>query len=331
MANVSLPCAAYVRPRMSELSSPSCAQAPRGGERPAAYARPRAGTASQSPAISIVLPVHNGEAFLAAALESILSQSFADFELIAVDDMSSDASPEILAAFSNKDSRVRVITLDTNAKLPGALNAGFARARADWLSWTSDDNLLHPDMFAALLAARDRHPDADVIHAGYRVIDANGVVVGRMPAESAGNLLERNVVGCCFLYRRAVDESLGGYDEALFGAEDYDFWLRAERAGFRFHALEQELYDYRRHDRSLTDRRWYENRRRVERILEREIVLAGDRNRRARAWLALFLGNPHELRLRYLLRALREDPGMVASRPGDLLGWLRRAVAWRIS
>ena len=84
-------------------------------------------------------------------------------------------------------------------------------------------------------------------------------------------------------------------------------------------------------DRSLTDRRWYENRRRVERILEREIVLAGDRNRRARAWLALFLGNPHELRLRSLLRALREDPGMVASRPGDLLGWLRRAVAWRIS
>ena len=124
------------------------------GERPAAHARPRAGTAGESPAISIVLPVHNGEAFLAAALESILSQSFADFELIAVDDMSSDASPEILAAFANKDSRVRVITLDTNAKLPGALNAGFARARADWLSWTSDDNLLHPDMFAALLAAR---------------------------------------------------------------------------------------------------------------------------------------------------------------------------------
>ena len=316
---------------MSDLSSPSCAHVPRGGVRPTAHARPRAGTAGESPAISIVLPVHNGEPFLAAALESILSQSFADFELIAVDDMSSDASPQILAAFAEKDSRVRVITLDTNAKLPGALNAGFARARADWLSWTSDDNLLQPDMLATLLAARDRHPDADIIHAGYRVIDANGKAVGHTPAESARHLLERNVVGCCFLYRRAVDESLGGYDETLFGAEDYDFWLRAARAGFRFHALEQELYDYRRHDHSLTDRRWYENRRKVERVLEREIVLAGDRNRRARAWLALFLGNPHELRLRYLLRALREDPGMVASRPGALLGWLRRAVAWRIS
>lgn len=316
---------------MSDLSSPSCAHVPRGGVRPAAHARPRAGTAGESPAISIVLPVHNGEAFLAAALESILSQSFADFELIAVDDMSSDASPQILAAFANKDSRVRVITLDTNAKLPGALNAGFARARADWLSWTSDDNLLHPDMLATLLAARDRHPDADIIHAGYRVIDANGKAVGHTPSESARHLLERNVVGCCFLYRRAVDESLGGYDETLFGAEDYDFWLRAARAGFRFHALEQELYDYRRHDHSLTDRRWYENRRKVERVLEREIVLAGDRNRRARAWLALFLGNPHELRLRYLLRALREDPGIIATRAGDLFGWLRRAIAWRIS
>ena len=128
-----------------------------------------------------------------------------------------------------------------SVKLPGALNAGFARARADWLSWTSDDNILHPSMLETLLAERERHPGADVLYAGYRLIDAAGQATGEVAALPCDQLIERNVVGCCFLYRREVHEKLGGYDKALFGVEDYDFWLRAARAGFRLQPAQRHI------------------------------------------------------------------------------------------
>ena len=298
---------------------------------------PRQGPACESahlrrtaPAVSMVLPVHNGEAFLAAALDSILAQSIADFELIAVDDCSSDGSPKILADYAMRDARVRLVTLERNATLPGALNAGFARARAAWVSWTSDDNILHPSMLETLLAERERHPEADILYAGYRQIDADGEVIGEVAALPGEQLIERNVVGCCFLYRREVHETLNGYDETLFGVEDYDFWLRAARAGFRLQPIDAQLYDYRRHEHSLTDRRWSAIRAGVEHILEREIELCDERRMRARGWLSLFTGNPYRPSPRFLLNALREHPQIVLTRWRDLLTWAWRALAWRV-
>lgn len=288
------------------------------------------GIGVRAPAVSVILPVHNGEAFLATALESILSQSFADFELIAVDDCSDDSSPEILAAFAARDPRMTAVTLETNAKLPGALNAGFARSQADWLTWTSDDNILHPEMLATLLAARDAHPQADILYAGYQVIDDAGEAVGQVEALAGDQLLERNVVGCCFLYRRKVHDALDGYDESLFGVEDYDFWLRAARAGFVLQPVGKQLYEYRRHERSLTDRRWYEIRDGLARVLEREIALSPDRRLRARGWLALFTGNPYTPNARFFLSALREHPPTVIARWRDVWLWAWRAAAWRL-
>ena len=277
-----------------------------------------------------MLPVHNGEVFLAQAIESILAQTFADFELIAVDDCSRDSSPAILARYAARDSRMRIVTLDRNVRLPGALNAGFAQARADWLTWTSDDNILHPAMLATLAAERDKRPAADVLYAGYRVIDAEGRAIGEVAAESDDHLLERNVVGCCFLYRRAVHEKLGGYDDALFGVEDYDFWLRAARAGFRLQPVDAQLYDYRRHESSLTDRRWHDIRAGVEHVVEREIERTADPNLRARGWLKLFTGNPYRPAFRFLLKALWTRPSVVFARWRDLLSWTWRTLAWRL-
>jgi glycosyltransferase involved in cell wall biosynthesis len=207
-----------------------------------------------SPEISIVLPVHNGARYLEAALDSIFSQSFADFELIAVDDCSTDETPRILADRAAREPRMRVLTNAANRKLPGSLNIGFRAARGRWLTWTSDDNILHPDMLRELLAATQAMPDADIYYANFRIIDAEGNARSLERVSTPDNLIFRNVVGCCFLYRRAVDSANAGYDEELHGAEDYDFWLRAARNGMRFQPIDRELYFYRRHDESLTDR-----------------------------------------------------------------------------
>ena len=177
-------------------------------------------------AVSLVLPVYNGERYLAEALDSIFAQSFTDFELIAVDDCSNDATPRILADYAARHPNMRVIRNAQNAKLPATLNNGFREARGEWFSWTSDDNTLDPDMLARLHEAAEAG-DADIYYADFRFIDADGEVTGSCRAGEPHEIVVGNPIGCCFL--REVDGSLGGYDEALFGVEDYDFWLRAER------------------------------------------------------------------------------------------------------
>src|SRR3546814_7988232 len=99
--------------------------------------------------------------------------------LILVDDASHDGSPAIMAEAAARDPRVRLLHLDTNVGLPAALNHGFAAARGELHSWTSDDNLLRPAMLARLVAALDARPDADIVHAAFLLIDAAGNQIDR--------------------------------------------------------------------------------------------------------------------------------------------------------
>lgn len=282
------------------------------------------------PAVSLVLPVYNGERYLAEALDAILAQSFTDFELIAVDDCSTDTTPAILAEYAARDSRIRVIRNAENRKLPGSLNIGFAAARANWLSWTSDDNIMLPDMLATLIAARDDAPAADILHADYRIIDARGRKQRRIRTGPASNLLMDNTIGCCFLYRREVDVALGGYDEALFGVEDYDFWLRALQAGFAFSHVPQELYLYRRHHGSLTDTRARRIQSMVHDRLLPDIAALPDSPFRARAYTRLATRDSHTFRPGHLLRALRDSPIMVLYEVRQIITWLRMSVSTRL-
>lgn len=283
-----------------------------------------------APAISVVLPVYNGERYLRGALESILGQTFTDFELIAVDDCSSDSSPAILAEYAARDSRMRVVTQPENAKLPAALNAGFREARGRWFTWTSDDNELLPETLAELLAAAEANPDADIVYADFHLIRGDREPGGEVQVGEPEDLIFANTIGCCFLYAREVDERVGGYDESLFGIEDYDFWLRVDAAGFAFHHIHKPLYIYRRHEQSLTDRRARHIRKLGVEVLAPRVAELPEGARRARAWLELATRDPYTLRLRYLWRALCDDPAVVARRWRDVAAWLRAAVRVRI-
>ncbi|MXP10351.1 glycosyltransferase family 2 protein [Pseudoblastomonas halimionae] len=288
------------------------------------------GSPSATPAVSIVLPVHNGERYLREALDSILVQTFTDFELIAVDDCSSDFSPQILADYAARDSRMKVLTLAKNAKLPGALNAGFREARGRWFTWTSDDNLLMPETIARLIDTAQAYADTDVLYADFHLIQDDGEPRGDVTVGEPDDLIFSNTIGCCFLYAREVDETVGGYDEALFGIEDYDFWLRVEAAGFRFHHIHAPLYIYRRHGQSLTDRRARHIRQLAVEVLEPRITALPESPRRARAWLELAMRDPYRVRPRFLWRALVDDPVVVARHWRDLLAWLKSCVRVRI-
>ena len=272
------------------------------------------------PRVSMVMPVHNGARWLAEAIESVLTQDFGDFELILVDDASRDASPAIMADAAARDPRVRLLHLDTNVGLPAALNHGFAVACGELHSWTSDDNLLRPQMLDRLVATLDAKPDADIVHADFMLIDDAGGELGRSRVGPVDRLLYGNNVGACFLYRARVTEALGGYDTALFGVEDYDFWLRAAQR-FAFVALHEDLYLYRKHDGSLTSQRAERIQALTAEIVERALPETLPAHSRSEILLGLALRSRRRWRLDLVGRAFRADPAHVLAKAPAILRW----------
>jgi glycosyltransferase involved in cell wall biosynthesis len=269
--------------------------------------------AAPLPRVSVVLPVHNGAAYLDAAIGSILGQTFRDFELICVDDGSTDETPSILRRHAQADGRVRIITNCPNKGLPGALNTGFAAARGMLHTWTSDDNIARPHMLPRLVAALDADPGVAIAYADFSVIDADGAVIGSQKMGPACDLLLGNRIGAAFLYRAEVTRALAGYDEALFGVEDYDFWLRASRR-FYFVKLDEDLYLYRRHEASLTDRRALRIHRLGAQVMRRELARVPSRPLRARALVEHGLASRLDPRLDMLVRGLILSPGLARGR-----------------
>lgn len=208
-----------------------------------------------APAISVALPVFNGARYLDESIRSVVAQTRRDWELIIVDDASTDATPLILEQWRARDPRIRVIRNDRNLMLAGALNVAFRAARGALLTWTSDDNIYEPEALAVMARALVASTDIDLVYCDLAEIDESGAETARRELPDPDGLLFRNCVGACFMYRRAVHDHLGGYDEAYLLSEDYDYWLRARVAGFRFRRLPGVQYRYRLHRWSLSARR----------------------------------------------------------------------------
>ncbi|NLF74576.1 MAG: glycosyltransferase [Chloroflexi bacterium] len=274
---------------------------------------------SSDPTVSIVLPTYNGARYLAQAIESCLAQTYTDWELIVVDDASTDETPDLLAAFARRDPRIRAIRHAENRKLPGALNTGFAAARGTYLTWTSDDNLYRPEALAVLVEALEGAPEIGVIYADYSEIDEAGRVVDTITVRDPQTLVYKSCVGPCFLYRRAVQETVGPYAEDLYLAEDYDFWLRVS-AHFKLRPLHQNLYLYRMHGGALTSRYFDRVMAARETTLLRNLPRLGwaDGVARAEAYmhLAELAERRHDRRqsLVYRAQALRQHPLLVLRR-----------------
>lgn len=268
---------------------------------------------NRSPRVSMIMPIYNGACYLAAALDSVLAQDFEDFELICLNDGSTDATPDILADYAAKDRRIIYRDNTRNIGLPATLNAGFAIAKGEYHSWTSHDNLLRRDMLSTLVDILDAAASIGVVYAGYSVIDGTGKILRYQPPRPVEKRWFGNTVGAAFLYRREVTEALGGYDESLFGAEDYDFWLRAARM-FEFQPVERDLYLYRRHDASLTNQKSMQIKDLVANVITRELRDEPDGELRAKALLNLVLTDSAKFRAGLAGKAFAASPVTVITR-----------------
>ncbi len=252
-----------------------------------------------TPRVSIVMPTYKRAHLLGGAIENVLAQSFRDFELIVVDDNSPDDTPQVVARFD--DPRIRYVRNEPNLRLPRALNRGFALARGQYLTWTSDDNFFADTAIERMVQVLDRG-ECDLAYADYYMfaeVDAAGRPTDakhdRLPA--ALQLDKGNHIGACFLYTRRAYKAVGDYDPELFLVEDYDYFIRIAKQFEACHIAEP-LYYFRRDDDTLYLSRFAEVK--ASDVLVRYKNGLIDENQLVDGMVALLARNPAGLKNRTL-------------------------------
>ncbi|MBK7874754.1 MAG: glycosyltransferase [Planctomycetes bacterium] len=208
-----------------------------------------------TPDVTVVVPVHDGAAFLAETLDSVLAQRGATFEVVVVDDGSKDATPEVLARYAGA---VRVVRQECRG-VSAARNRGAAEGRGRVLAFLDQDDAWEPGLLAALLPELDRHAEWSLVHADSWVVDARGRAHGRRgrflrsrTGFGFAELCLRNAVPIeSMLVRRASFERAGGFDPELRYLEDWDLALRLSRTG-SIGFVDRPLARYRVHARNLS-------------------------------------------------------------------------------
>jgi hypothetical protein len=183
------------------------------------------------PQVSVIMPVYNGGAQLGRAIDSILQQTFDDFELVIVDDGSTDDTPTVLRRMSSADQRVRIIC-GRHAGLVAALNEGCANARGTYLARMDADDVAMPDRLGAQVRQMAANPRLGVLGGAVTVVDASDRVLYQMRYPTRDSAIRKTLPTDCpfahpaVMMRRSVFERTGGYRPAFVHAEDYDLWLR---------------------------------------------------------------------------------------------------------
>ncbi|MCL4552960.1 MAG: glycosyltransferase [Candidatus Marsarchaeota archaeon] len=188
-----------------------------------------------SPRVSVVMSVYNGEKYLAQAIESILDQTFRDYEFIIIDDGSTDGTGAILKQYQEKDDRIQVCDQE-NKGLIAALNRGCRLAKGEFIARMDADDISLPERLAKQVRYLEAHPEVGVLGTWIEFIDERGIPRGEFHFHSSPILLGWSFLfGNCLAHssvfmRRTVVERLGFYNPSALHVEDYDLWTRAKSA-----------------------------------------------------------------------------------------------------
>ena len=206
------------------------------------------------PTVSAIIPAYNQGHYLGKAIQSVLNQTFADFEIIVVDDGSTDNTRTVVHNFT--DPRVRYVH-QQNAGLSAARNTGIRHATGAFLTYLDSDDLFLPEKLAILLAKFDAEPELGFCAGQAILIDENDRRIGeifdkRLPEDSAQLLLGNPLHVGSVMVRREWQERVGFFDETLRSYEDWDMWLRLAIAGCPMGWVEKPVSLYRFHSNQMT-------------------------------------------------------------------------------
>ncbi|HEU5397113.1 MAG TPA: glycosyltransferase [Verrucomicrobiae bacterium] len=212
-----------------------------------------------APAISVIIPAFNSAAFVADTLRSVQAQTFRDFEVVVVDDGSTDATAEIVREFCRDDSRFQLIQ-QPNAGLPGARNTGIRHARGEWVAFVDSDDLWLPEKLEKQLAAGRRDPKTNFTFTNFLIWDGTrdlGVGYPENEPLPEGDVVAQLIFRFLFLpstvmLRRQTAGDGGLFDATMKIGEDWDFWLRLAARDMVVAGVREPLVRYRQWPGSLT-------------------------------------------------------------------------------
>ena len=219
------------------------------------------------PEVSVLIPSYNHAQFLPDALQSVFQQTFTDYEIVAVDDGSTDGSVEILQSYGE---RIRLFTQQNRGTYP-TLNRCIAESRGIYLAILNSDDLWMPTKLEKQAALLRAHPEVGLVHTGGHFIDGEGRVLPgnplgfEWPRTPMGNIIEalvrcNKIIASSVLIRRECFERLGGFREDLFGSGDWEMWFRVALE-YDIGYIDEPLTMYRVHgaNASFQHRRVYED------------------------------------------------------------------------
>jgi glycosyltransferase involved in cell wall biosynthesis len=212
------------------------------------------------PTISVIMPVLNGERYIAEAIDSICRQTYSDYELLVIDDGSSDRTPEIVSGYAARMD-LKYLPHEKNQGITRSVNDGLRRASGKFIAFLDHDDLWLPDFLQTQVTYLSEHPEVGLVHADFQTIDGAGQVIEHSVAKERNRtrpsglvfrelFMESMICGNSVLVRKECFDRLGLWDESLRWA-DYHMWLRIARH-YRIDYVPRVLTAYRQHSSQCT-------------------------------------------------------------------------------
>lgn len=206
-----------------------------------------------NPKVTVLMSVYNGERYLNEAIESILAQTFTDFEYLIIDDASTDRTPEILCSYG--DLRIRIVTNEENFGLTKTLNKGLSLARGEYIARMDADDISMPNRLRKQFNFMEKNPDVGVCGTNVRIVDENGKKREKIYCPLTDSCIKSNLFFCSsfvhpsvFIRRNILDENL--YDSRFRYAQDYELWVRLSKIT-NFENIKEALLLYRVHSLNI--------------------------------------------------------------------------------
>ena len=215
---------------------------------------------NKTPLISIVLPVYNGEKYIKHAIDSILNQTFKEFELIVVDDASTDSTPEILKEYIHKDKRIIVIRNEKNLYIARSLNKGIGLSRSNIIARMDADDVSFPSRLEMQYKLISDDPEVGVVGADIQIIDENDRVLTYRSYKTNPGSLKRTMMRYSpfahpvVMFRKSYASEFGLYDHRYSPSEDVDLWFKMG-SKYKFSSVPYPLLKYRVFMNSTSNRK----------------------------------------------------------------------------
>lgn len=205
-----------------------------------------------TPLVSIILPCYNAQLFLNKAIDSILKQTYNNFELICIDDCSTDKTAEILKYYESLDSRIKVYTNKKNLKIAETLNIGLQHAKGKYIARMDADDISIPNRIELQVSFLEKDDSIGICGGQCKVINEIDICTGKLCypqndyAIKSNLLFDSSFAHPTVMFRRTIYESLGGYKD-MMPIEDLEYWHRMAKANIKMANLPEVLLLYRVH------------------------------------------------------------------------------------